>query len=94
MMFIYMRTTLTLDDDLAATLKESSRSSGKPFKQVLNETLRAGLQALQAPPKAKRYRIRPMSLGGVVPGVDLNKALRLADALEDEAIVGELEARR
>ncbi len=89
-----MRTTLTIDDDLAATLKEASRRSGKPFKQLLNETLRAGLQAQQTPPKAKRYRIRPRSLGGVVPGVDLDKALRLADALEDDAIAGELEARR
>ena len=89
-----MRTTLTIDDDLAATLRESARRSGRPFRQLLNETLRAGLQAQQTPPKAKRYRVRPKSLGGVVPGIDLNKALRLADALEDEAIAGELEARR
>ncbi len=89
-----MRTTTTIDDDLAATLKEASRRSGKPFKQVLNETLRAGLQAQQAPPQARRYRLRPNSLGGVVPGIDLDKALRLADALEDEAIVRELEARK
>jgi len=89
-----MRTTLTIDDDLAATLKESSRRSGTPFKQLLNETLRAGLQAQQAPPSPKRYRIRPKALGGVVPGLDLDKALRLADALEDEAIARELEARR
>ncbi len=89
-----MRTTTTIDDDLAATLKESSRRSGKPFKQVLNETLRAGLRAQQAPPKSRRYRLRPKSLGGVVPGIDLDKALRLADALEDEAIVRELEARK
>jgi len=89
-----MRTTLTIDDELAATLKESSRRSGKPFKQLLNETLRAGLQAQQAPPRPKQYRIRPKALGGVVPGLDLDKALRLADALEDEAIARELEARR
>jgi hypothetical protein len=91
---VSMRTTLTIDDDLAATLKESSRRSGRPFKQLLNETLRAGLQAQQAPPRPKRYRIRPKALGGVVPGLDLDKALRLADALEDEAIARELEARR
>jgi hypothetical protein len=89
-----MRTTLTIDDDLAATLKESSRRSGKPFKQLLNETLRAGLQAQQAPPRPRRYRVRPKALGGVRPGLDLDKALRLADALEDEAIARELEARR
>lgn len=89
-----MRTTLTIDDELAATLKESSRRSGKSFKQVLNDTLRAGLQAQQAPPRPKRYRIRPKALGGVMPGLDLDKALRLADGLEDEAIAREIEARR
>jgi len=89
-----MRTTLTLDDDLAETLRESARRSGRPFKQLLNETLRAGLQAQQAPPRAKRYRIRPTHLGGVMPGIDLTNALRLADALEDEAIARKLEERK
>ncbi len=89
-----MRTTLTIDDDLAETLRESARVSGRPFKEVLNETLRAGLQAQQSPPRAKRYRIRPTSLGGVLPGIDLNKALHLADALEGEAIARKLEERK
>ncbi len=89
-----MRTTLTIDDDLVETLRESAQASGRPFKQLLNETLRAGLQAQQAPPRAKRYRIRPKSLGGVMPGIDLNKALHLADALEDEAIARKLEERK
>jgi hypothetical protein len=33
-------------------------------------------------------------MGGVVPGVDLDKALRLAEALEDEAIARKLELRK
>lgn len=81
-----MRTTLTLDDDLASALKEASNGSGLSFKEVVNRTLRAGLVAESSPPKAKRYRVKPASLGGSKPGINLHKALRLADALEDEAI--------
>jgi hypothetical protein len=38
-----MRTTLTLDDDVAAKLKAESRRSGRPFREIVNETLRRGL---------------------------------------------------
>jgi hypothetical protein len=44
--------------------------------------------------KAKRgkpYRVKPASLGGAAPGIDLDKALALADALEDQAIAAERE---
>ena len=88
-----MRTTVTLDADVAADLKRRSRKSGKPFRQLLNDAVRAGLRAQDAPP-AKPYRIEPASLGGVAPGIDLDRALRLADALEDEALARELELRK
>ena len=89
-----MRTTLTLDDDLAATLKERAFRQGKAFKQVVNEALRAGLAADAAPPKPRRYRIRPASLGTVRSGVDLDRILRLAGDLEDEGIARKLELRK
>jgi hypothetical protein len=89
-----MRTTLTIDDQIAKTLKALAHRSGKPFKQVRNETLRAGLAARQAPARAKPYRLKPVSLGGVLPGVDLRKALQLAATLEDEGIVRKLELRK
>ncbi len=88
-----MRTTLTLEDDLALALKDEARRSGRPLKRVVNETLRAGLGA-QRRPAPRRYRLSPVSLGGVQPGVDIDKALRLADALEDEAIGRKLELRK
>lgn len=88
-----MRTTVTLDPDVAADLKRRARRTGRPFRQVLNETLRAGLQAQEAP-TPQPYRITPVSLGGVVPGVDLDHALRLADALDDEALARKLELRK
>ena len=88
-----MRTTLTLDADVAAALKRLARQSGRAFKQVVNEALRAGLRVQAAPP-ARRYRLKPVSLGGVLAGVNLDHALRLADALEDEALAAKLAQRK
>ncbi len=84
-----MRTTLTLDDDLARNLKERAHRSGRSFKNVVNQTLRAGLAAEQMPPK-KRYRVKPVALGGVLSGIDLDKALQIVDALEDQEIIDKL----
>jgi len=85
-----MRTTLTIDDRLARNLKEIAHRSGKPFEQVVNETLHAGLTAQKAPPKARSYRLKPASLGQPLPGIDLDKTLQLADTLEDIAIARKL----
>jgi hypothetical protein len=57
-----VRTTLTLDDDVAALLKKEARKSGEPFKQVVNRALRLGLTA----PKqttGKRFVVKPRNLG-------------------------------
>ena len=43
-----MRTTLTLDDDLAAALREQAQRVGVPFKHVVNDTLRRGLSPVLA----------------------------------------------
>ncbi|MGH6629824.1 MAG: hypothetical protein ACREB3_08840 [Burkholderiales bacterium] len=89
-----MRTTLTLDAQIAKALKGVAHRSGKPLKQVVNETLRAGLAAGQSPGRARPSRVKPASLGGVSPGFDLDKALRVADALEDQEIARELALRK
>ena len=89
-----MRTTLTLDEQIAKALKNAAHRTGKPFKQVVNETLRAGLAAGHNAAKARPYRVKPASLGGVMGGVDLHKALRLADALEDQEIARKLASRK
>jgi metal-responsive CopG/Arc/MetJ family transcriptional regulator len=85
-----MRITLTLDDQLAQELKEIVHRTGKPFKDVVNDTLQSGLQSRgeQRPPK--RYRLKTVSLGGVHGNLNLDKALSLADALEDDEIVRKL----
>jgi hypothetical protein len=60
-----MRTTLTLDDDVAILLRRVSEQRRVPFKQVVNDAVRAGLAVLSSDPKRQRtrYRIKPVSLG-------------------------------
>lgn len=88
-----MRTTLTIDDAIAKALRDLAHKSNKSFKEVVNETLHAGLSAKRAP-KAKPYRVRPASLGGIAPGVNLDKALALADAIEDQELAAKIELRK
>lgn len=71
-----MRTTLTLDDDLAARLETLSQRRGVPFRQVVNEAIRKGL----APTGGRVLDLPVFECGGPLPGVDLDKALAL-DAL-------------
>jgi hypothetical protein len=67
-----MRTTLTLDDDVAVELERLRRRTSASFRQVVNDTLRAGLRARAAPVKrARAYRIRPASVGRcLLPSLD------------------------
>jgi len=80
-----MRTTLTLDPDVARTLKARTAAQGVTLKQVVNDALRRGLSA---EPKTKRkpFRVMARSLG-LRPGIDPNKMNQLADELEDQAIL-------
>ena len=58
-----MRTTLTLDEDVAQRTKELAVKSNKPFKLVLNEALRIGLDQVEKPLKCRRYRTNPHEMG-------------------------------
>jgi len=57
-----VRTTLTLDEDVAKLLEKELRRSGKPFKQVVNHFLRLGLTASKQPPR-KPFKVKPWNLG-------------------------------
>jgi len=84
-----MRTTLTLDDDLAVMLKQEADATGRPFRDVVNEALRRGLAS---PDAREDVEIpRPVSMGP--PLLDLTKALSLADELDDDERFG-VEASR
>ncbi len=89
-----MRTTLTIDDHTDRKLKEIAHRTGKSYKEVVNETLRAGLQATGVREKATPYKLKPAAMGQVAAGFDLDKALQLADGLEDEEIVHKLVRRK
>jgi hypothetical protein len=58
-----MRTTLTLDPDVAAKAREGAARLHKPFKEVINAALRVGLDEILAPPTAKPYRTKPRPMG-------------------------------
>ena len=59
-----MRTTITIDDDVAVELARIRGRCGDSFKKVVNDTLRAGLaHAAAARPPRRPYRTRPVSRG-------------------------------
>jgi hypothetical protein len=82
---------VTLDPDVAARVKQLARERGIPFKEALNSTIRAGLAGEAPSPRPYRLRARNLRLR---PGVDLDKALRLAASLEDEASLRKLDLRK
>lgn len=88
-----MRTTVTLDPDVEALLKEAMRERSISFKEALNTAVRAGLGSAATGRAARRYRLKPVHMG-FSPGVPWDKALALADELEDDAIVAKLEQRK
>lgn len=79
-----MRTTLTLEDDLAGLLKERSRQLGIPFKEMVNRALRAGLGTEMESVQREAPKTIPHSFG-FREDVDLDKLNQLADELEAEA---------
>jgi plasmid stability protein len=83
-----MRTTLTLDDDLAKQLQERARRGGESFKQVVNETLRRGLRPEKAIPRLPRFEVKAKACG-FQRGVDLLHLNQLSDDLEIEDFRGE-----
>jgi hypothetical protein len=60
---VFMRTTPTLDPDVAAKAKSGAAKLGKPFKQAVNAALRIGLDQVLNPPSAKPYRTKAHPMG-------------------------------
>ena len=58
-----MRTTLNIDDDVLDKAKTIAVKYRKPFRQVVNEALRNGLQAVEDLPQTRPYRTRPHKMG-------------------------------
>jgi hypothetical protein len=59
-----MRTTLTLDEDIAERLQAESQRTGRSFKEVVNEHLRTSLARAPALKSMGQFRVTPADLGG------------------------------
>lgn len=77
-----MRTTLSLDDDVAAKLRDLAHRRKQPFKDVVNDVLRRGLAAQEARASVSRpFRVACFR-SAFRPGVDPLKLNQLSDELE------------
>jgi len=79
-----VRTTLTLDDDVARLVEEQVHRTRTTVKQVINDAIRAALAP--RPARSTPYRVR-VHHATLAPGLDLAGFNKLADELEDEAIM-------
>ncbi len=83
-----MRTTLTLDPDVAARLKELAHQQRTSFKAVVNGVLRRGLSAQDAARPPEPFTVEPHA-SGLRTGVDAQRLNQLADELEVEDFLRE-----
>lgn len=82
---VFMRTTLTLEPDVARQLKARMRTEGLTLKDAVNRGLRAGLAAGEKKPPQKRFVVKPHH-GGLMPGIDLDKINQVLDEMEVEEL--------
>jgi predicted transcriptional regulator len=78
-----MRTTLTLDEDVAQRTKKLALKLKKPFKVVLNEALRKGLDQVEKPQKQIEYRTIPHEMG-LREGLNIDNIQELIAQVEGE----------
>ena len=77
-----MRTTLTLDDDVAAKLKTESRRAGRPFREIDNEMLCRGLESRRAAAQQRPFKVTARDLGNLQPGLSLDNIAELIEHIE------------
>jgi predicted transcriptional regulator len=78
-----MRTTLTLDEDVAQRTKKLATKLKKSFKVVLNEALRKGLEQIEKPQKRRKYQTIPHEMG-LREGLNLDNIQELLAQVEGE----------
>jgi hypothetical protein len=79
-----MRTTLTLDRDVADRIRKEMRRSGRGLKAIINDALRRGLGVSGRAARPPRFELTPHAFG-VRPGIDLDRMNQLTDELDAEA---------
>jgi len=77
-----VRTTLTLDDDVAAKLKSEVRRSGRSFRDVVNDVLRRGLASRREASPATPFKVVARDLGELRPGVTIDSVSDLLEQVE------------
>jgi hypothetical protein len=77
-----MRTTLTLDDDIAAKLKAEARRTGRPFRDTVNETLRRGLATRRVGLAQQPFKVAARDLGNLRAGLSLDNIGELIEQVE------------
>jgi hypothetical protein len=77
-----MRTTLTLDEDVAAKLKAESHRAHRPFREIVNDTLRRGLESRRAGAQRRAFKVTARDLGDLKPGVSLDNVAELIEHIE------------
>lgn len=83
---VTMRTTLSVDDDLARSIENLRNRKNLSLRDVIDQLLRAGLQTLERKPVSSPYN-GPVFDGELKAGIDPNRMNQLADELEiDEHI--------
>ena len=88
-----MRTTLTIDDDLAVILQKRASEGGRSLKEVVNSALRAGFAASgEVSARRKTVKIQAKALG-LKAGFDPDKLNQLVDELEVEKFIGKVAKR-
>ena len=86
-----VRTTLSLDSDVAQRLRQELASGKKSFKEVVNDRLRLGF-GLKKDKKRPPFRVKAHS-SAFLPGIDQTKLNQLVDELEVEEFVGKSQSR-
>ena len=76
-----MRTTLTLDSDVARSLEKEMRRTGKTLKAAVNDAIRRGLRVQGTSEPAPPFVVRARPLG-LRPGIDPDRLNQLVDELE------------
>lgn len=80
-----MRTTLTLDPEIADRLKEEAALGKRSFKTIVNEALRRGL-GMETTKRTQRFRVQPHS-SRLFSGIDHTRLNQLVDELDVEAFI-------
>lgn len=74
-----MRTTITLDDDVAVELEKLRRETGRTFKDIVNETLRAGLRPAPRQTVEPVQYTQPRAMGALVDVSDVSALIAVMD---------------